>query len=601
MHTKIRKPSKKEVIEGIWQAEETGDHLLAFDRASKAIERFTKDEKLKYYAVRALARSGSPWQAQALYREYDLAKSADTDIASLEARIAKDQFLLNRSDLKAAARSAKLYERVFDRTQDHYPGINAATMWALAGRPRKPKDIARKVLDICEAETATSGMHQYWLSATQAEAALLLGDIEAATEYLWIAARIARRRYDALAATANQLRLICRTQGMDGSFLDELPLPTVIFYAGHMIVPPGRPGRFAAREEKAVARRILESLNAQDVRIGYGSLASGADILFAEALLKRKAELHVTLPFDIEEFKEVSVAPAGKNWLRRFEACLEDATSVIHATQGAYLGHDALFGYAARVGMGLARIRGRALAVSPEMITVWDGEPPSGNAGTAVDVSYWQSRGFETKIISPGPPPKTTRIAPKGGRAPEKTPDRSILPVLFGDIKGFSGFQEEHLPIFSNTVMSLLGEKIHGFGKDVVFTNTWGDAIHVVFSNIVTAAECALDLQEVLGGIDYETLGLPHDVGMRLSLHIGPVFVGYDPVNREKTYFGRTLTRAARMEPITPVGEVYVTEEFAALIEMERGEHLHCNYVGDVPLAKKFGNLRMYRLVRVSA
>ena len=106
-------------------------------------------------------------------------------------------------------------------------------------------------------------------------------------------------------------------------------------------------------------------------------------------------------------------------------------------------------------------------------------------------------------------------------------------------------------------------------------------------------------MQESLNELDLADGDLTDKIGMRISLHIGPVFVGYDHVNREKTYFGRTLTRAARMEPVTPVGEVFVTEQFAALIEMERGDHVRCTYVDDVLLAKDFGRLRMYRLERI--
>ncbi len=86
---------------------------------------------------------------------------------------------------------------------------------------------------------------------------------------------------------------------------------------------------------------------------------------------------------------------------------------------------------------------------------------------------------------------------------------------------------------------------------------------------------------------------------MRISLHVGPVFAGVDNVTRKETYFGHTLTRAARMEPITPVGEVYVTEQFAALIAMEQGDQTRCTYVGRVPLAKDYGELRMYSLIRL--
>ena len=44
-----------------------------------------------------------------------------------------------------------------------------------------------------------------------------------------------------------------------------------------------------------------------------------------------------------------------------------------------------------------------------------------------------------------------------------------------------------------------------------------------------------------------------------------------DPVSHKPTYWGRELTRAARIEPRTPEGEVYVTDAFAALLVLEPG------------------------------
>jgi len=58
----------------------------------------------------------------------------------------------------------------------------------------------------------------------------------------------------------------------------------------------------------------------------------------------------------------------------------------------------------------------------------------------------------------------------------------------------------------------------------------------------------------------------------------------------------RELTRAARIEPRTPVGEVYVTSAFAALLALEPGSGIRCEYVGQVTTAKDFETIPMYRL-----
>ncbi len=587
----------EQLIASVEEAESNGDYLLAFDRARQGLEINSLNVRLKYLAVRALARAGSPLRAERLYHEYGLNSVDDVDIASLEARIAKDQYLLSNRDRAAAASSAQKYQRVFERTRNYYPGINAATMWFLAGDEVKSAELARRVWELCDSENAANALDQYFLDATVAEAALLLDDDEQARRSLESASRVQGDHFDMIAATRKQLLMICEAKGIDSAHLDILKNQRVIFYSGHIIALPDGVGRFAAESEPLVAGRIKEALTEADVGFGFGSLASGGDILFAEALLACGKELHIVLPFECDEFKAVSVAPAGEQWCKRFDVCLGRATSITYATRGAYLGDVKLFRYAARVAMGLARIRADGLESDLTMVAVWDRKPATGEAGTGADVKYWLECGLDLRVVDCGPPASGARVSEPATEFPPH--EREILPVLFGDVKGFSGLEEEHLLVFNDDFMGALGETIGDFRDKVLFKNTWGDAVHVVFDNLVDAADCALAMQEKLAGIDYDVLGLPGDVGMRISLHVGPVFAGVDRVTTKETYFGHTLTRAARMEPITPVGEVYVTEQFAALIAMEQGDQIRCTYVGSVPLAKDYGVLRMYSLIRL--
>ena len=63
---------------------------------------------------------------------------------------------------------------------------------------------------------------------------------------------------------------------------------------------------------------------------------------------------------------------------------------------------------------------------------------------------------------------------------------------------------------------------------------------------------------------------------------------------------GTHISRTARIEPVTPPGAVYVTEPFAAALELAGCTDLRCDYVGHMPAAKDYGRLRMYRLLRRS-
>ena len=41
---------------------------------------------------------------------------------------------------------------------------------------------------------------------------------------------------------------------------------------------------------------------------------------------------------------------------------------------------------------------------------------------------------------------------------------------------------------------------------------------------------------------------------------------------------------------------IFVTEEFAASLVAEDQDHFACDYIGTMPLAKRFGDARLYRL-----
>jgi hypothetical protein len=52
----------------------------------------------------------------------------------------------------------------------------------------------------------------------------------------------------------------------------------------------------------------------------------------------------------------------------------------------------------------------------------------------------------------------------------------------------------------------------------------------------------------------------------------------------------------ARIEPVTPPGEVFGSGTFAALAKTWQVRDFACDYVGQTPLAKGYGVLPMYVL-----
>src|ERR1700687_5019693 len=90
-------------------------------------------------------------------------------------------------------------------------------------------------------------------------------------------------------------------------------------------------------------------------------------------------------------------------------------------------------------------------------------------------------------------------------------------------------------------------------------------------------------------------------INLRIALHARPVYSCFDPILERMTYVGTHVSRTARMEPITPPGEIYVSEAFAALAAAEGASDFTCEYVGQIPQAKGYGIFPTYILQRPCA
>jgi tetratricopeptide (TPR) repeat protein len=583
-----------------------GDVLVAYDEAMAAVEADPDHLEARFVAALALARSGAVVRARIAATDLlgRLALAVDApvalreDAAALVARLAKDVALAtngpDRRDLLREA--ADLYEAAAKQFGRFFTCINAATLRLLAGDVDRARALADQARLLVETDRVSGTTEDYWREATAAEAALIVGDVDEARRALGIAAEIAREDCAAMAVTRRQLRLVCEAKRIDVEALDALNPPLVLYYSGHLIDETNSPSRFPPTLEGEVEREIRAFVAERRLGFAYGSLASGADILVAEALLDAGIRLEIVLPFDTDEFEAVSVAPAGASWPERFRSCLARAASVVHASDSSFMHDDEMFGYAARIAMGHALNRAAFLDAPVEQLAVWDGDPTGGVAGTAHDVAIWSAAGHPTHVISL---PASTR-RPRETSPCRSEPSREIGTIVFTDLHGFSRLRDEQFSTYVGEVLAALGAVIDSHSDAVRWVNTWGDAIAAVFSDVTAAADCALGFHEALQRVDLDAIGLPPDLDLRIGAHAGPVMAIVDPVSHKPTYWGRELTRAARIEPRTPEGEVYVTDAFAALLVLEPGALFATEYVGRVTTAKDFETIPMYRLKRRS-
>ncbi len=474
-------------IDRVRAAERSGDFVVAYDIATQGLAEHPDNVDLRYLATRVLVRSGATAQAAALYKRFALDRERQLDFATLGARIAKDAALAapaapaalaNRSAALRAAAAA--YARIYARTPDHYPAVNAATLYLLAGDPERARRYARRALSASARGADGTAIERYYRLASRAEAALICGDAEKARQALQQAARELSGNFDAAATTRKQLRLVCRAMRTSSDILDPLRPPPVQHYyaaalAGHVL--RRSPDR---TRERAIIKKIVDHLTQQGIGYAYGSLSARGEILYAEACLRIGAQLHVVLPFNKDEFVATMVRIAGPGWVRRFNACLDRAASVTFATTDAYQGDNSLFTYACRLAMGMAILRAQHLDADVSQLTLrmdgWDPDP----AGYAADLRMWHAQGLPSRRLALTESSVATRRVQKRPALANRVPPRFSRALLFGDVKGFSKTPDHLIPIFQKRMMGAIAGALRRYGRHVLYRNSWGDAIYVV-------------------------------------------------------------------------------------------------------------------------
>ncbi|KTE17732.1 adenylate/guanylate cyclase domain-containing protein [Sphingopyxis sp. H115] len=572
-----------------------GDALSAFDRAAAARRDGTDSPRLRYLMVRALAASGDSQGAMRLYERLDLAVSGDVDSLALAGRIWKDDAFdrVGAARTKSLQHAAAAYDHAWQASGASFPAINAASLYAMLGEKERAAALAAPIAANGAAET-------YWDRATLVEALLLLNRGDEALVHARAAHAEAGPRAGDRASTCRQIARLADCGVVEAALarqiVDLLRPPPVGVYCGRMF----RAGGVGEANARAAIASVFD---AQPLSALIGPLACGADILFAEEALARGIDLTVVLPFAEDDFIAQSVASGGHEWVARYVRCRDSASMVHFASSARYVSDDCQFILGSHTMMGLAKLRARELETSAIQLAVVDpavaARPATSIAGTNADIALWQRHGGETLTIPVGDLDRNLDF-PAAPKPPEDT-RRGLYAILFADFAGFSKLGEAELPIFAREVMGGIGCILDDFGEAVLFRNTWGDAVYAIIDDPATAARIALAMQQKLDVLPPE-LGLEgKKAGMRTGIHFGPIYRGLDPVVGNELWYGTEVTRTARIEPVTLVGQVYCTQPLAAMLALGNARDFDCDYVGKVRLAKDYGDLALYRLSRRSA
>jgi len=625
----------------------SGQLLAAIEVIHDGINRIGSTPVLQQQLALALAQTGALDSAREVLGDLLKESAKDVETLCLFGRVYKEMWR-RATDPNAAAKAIKeateSYGAAFALSSGWYPGINLAFTLAAAGESAKALACAEQVEKICRKEMKlSSNTDNGWLVATLAEALLHQGATTEAAKYYQQAVKMFNGRWRDLISMRRQAREIIqfsartadgpparwyslgaikrRTREILGrsekgqDWLDRcFEFPSVVVFAGHMLDQPGRqPSRFPAEREPQIRESIRAYLQKIRPGFGYSSAACGADIIFCECLLEMDAKLHLVLPCSIAAFKRQSVSFAGPDWERRFHEVLGKANSLLIANSAEFGASEAEvtppigFVYANRVVTGLAVLQARALDFELRALALWDGNGSANAGGTGSVVAEWQRREMEYHVIRPdltettfpstesGAPTATVEIT-TGAPPADTAVQLEIKTMLSAEIANFQKISERQLPIFVAEFKGAIGRLVAEMDPAPRVVESWGKSHTFVFDQLRQTAEFALKLRDRIALTAWSDLGLPPDLGLRIVLHAGPVFVFQDPVSLRQTCLGSHLLRAARIEPITPTGQIYASQEFAALCSGEDMSNIGFEFLGRVRIAKLFEEAPLYRL-----
>jgi hypothetical protein len=478
----------------------------------------------------------------------------DPAALGVRGRLLKDRALARRGAERRRlfGEAAAAYRSAATLSGATYPLINAASLALLSGDDGQARTVARQVLERIDADPDEPET-PYYRSATRAEALLLLDREGDARTAFAEAIALAPRAWEDHASTLRQFALILTTQGRDSAWLDSHRPPRSLHFGGHMSFDP----KVMRREH--LDEKIAAVLEEENVGFGYGALAAGADIIIAEALLKRGAELHAVLPGGAEAFASVSVDPFGKAWRRRFDAVVGRAETVRPVRPIGPPPDSAMIGLADEIVMGAALMNGRRLESSAVQLLVLDSASPGNGEGTSNrSREIWAEGGWRQRILTA---PRETRDEASATLERAAGP-LAVLALGWGDAQARDpGVALTQLPAY---LAALPGPQVPAYVTEdrLILAYRWpGDAAETAVRLLAAAGEAA---------------------ELRIGGHYGPAAAFRDPFSNTLRLAPSATAAAAGALASAPPGTACVTDDFAAALAAAGPRRPASEYIGEL-------------------
>lgn len=503
---------------------------------------------MSFSLIIAYARAGA---AQLAWEQFTAAGydhvTEEPAILSVQGRLLKDRAAAaaGAERQRLLANAAASYRSAAEISGSTYPLINAASLSLLSGDSDRAEESARRVLQLIEKDPDEPET-PYYRGATCAEALLLLHRGDEARAALTQAIALAPRAWEDHASTLRQFALILAAQGRDASWLDAHRPPRSLHFGGHMSFD----AEVIRREH--LDEKIAALLEEENVGFGFGALAAGADIIIAEALLERGAEVHAVLPGGAGAFAAMSVDPFGKAWRKRFDSVLERAETVRPVRPLGARPDGAMIGLADEVAMGAALMNGRRLESSAVQLLVLDcREGANGTSGRSRDI--WAAGGWRQRIL---PAARETRDEPSAAAdGPEP-----LAVLALGVAAGFA----------FDPVLADLHARIAGGPPPAAGPYVTEDRLILAWPGPGEAAESAVRL----------LAAAPE--GLRIGGQYGPAPTFRDPFSNTLRLAPSATAAAAAALASAPPGTAIVTDDFAAALAAAGPRRPASEYIGEL-------------------
>jgi len=496
----------------------------------------------------------------------------DPETAGILGGVYKEQFKMT-ADSSFARKSLDTYLSNFEETNSYYTGINAATMSQILGRGKTAREVAEKVVKIAGEEES------FWAYATVGEANLLLRNSQAAAESYYKAVQMGESQYGKLGSVYAQLLILQHYINVPENILAMFAPPKVAVFAGHMIDHNRETPRFPEEISEHVKFAIGNDLRINNIKIGYSSLACGSDILFVESLIELGGEVNIFIPFDRDEFMQISVAFAGPQWVERFEK-IEASQNITYVSKKYCQNPDILFDFLGKIMIGSGVMRSSLFHDQPYLLTVAsEADSTLKKGGTNAIRKLWP---YSANILNINP----DLYLKQGVPIPDSRLEAEVIP----DIKPY----KRNIRYFvlatlvtdgnerQNEEFAKIVEKVKGEFIEFPGPNRSGVRDEGIFA-LYTKAHYAMDFALRLLNWSEE-----HEIDVRIALEAILMTKGADPQ--------AVIAETSSLKTVAFTDACYATMQFAAALSAEQPARYDFHHVGIISEGKIDEGQEIYKI-----